>query len=427
MKLQYKVVMADQTCKYPTTLLHVLFQFPRPVQMYGAGHLNERLQQISLRIRFSSVMSLMPVDFRSDNLLALAVLASFDDKSSPQRDQLWREYCRGVVRPPQEVRATTSLPEPAPVRPSMPMMSPLPYQQDPKPAPMPMMSPQPYQQEEGEVVRTLVQRARSRTPAPRSRAVSPVKPRSSTPAPTELVRLPVAKGLLLTYVSDLWQTEVMRAIPPGTQRATDLFQSFLLYVPAWVSDVLDYDVEGSYTDERGQASTIFGSSVIRCLKILAKAMHACGRALYRASKAVAQILRDQVDAMGELAHQMKLAFECCTGIIPVVEAFRHMKAKPELSLDGIGAMPETYGEVFVPPASPLAMPAVFASATPFNQLKLIYRYMFNAANRMEEMHPETGVFICWDRIARKVGELQQILGLAHEECQILAKYCEPRA
>lgn len=385
-KFSYRVVVSDPNCKYPTALLHALFQFREKVQMFGAGHLNQRLQDISMRARYSSVMSLMPVDFRPDNLLALAVLASFDDKSSPERDHTWLAFCKGAYEPKQEVTATTTLPTPPPPRPSIPMM--VISQYEPKPS----------------------MRARSRTP-----------PRTARPTPDIMADLPPATGRLLESVADLWRASWMQDFPPGSKIFKDQFRPLELLEPEWICNVLEYDADPLYQDRRGMASMIFGSSVIRCLKIFAKAMQACAASLNRASKAVVCILQDALDPLSQLVQDLFEASEACKGIIPVVEAFRHMKAGP--SFHNIGAKPDTIPEAIHPIMPIRVMPTVFQSMSEDNRIKNMYRFMFMASTRLEETYPDDDVYICWDRIARNLGELQQYLFLAYGECEALFQYC----
>ena len=391
--LLYKVVVVDSDCKYPTALLHILLQFPRKVQMFGAGHLNQRLQEISISVRCSSVMSLMPVDFRADNLLALAVLASFDDKSSSKRDQTWQFMCKGVNTKPCEFLGAASLPVPGPARPTVPMVSPLPYQQDDAPR--------------GRTP-ARVERSRSRTPAPR--------PRSTPRAAPEDV-FPLAVDRLLESVGDLWRSPYMQEFAPGTLAFKDQFRNLELFMPEWIFKVLEYDAKPLYTDKRGTAPTIFGTSVIRCLKVFAKAIKVCALALFRASKAVVFLLRDALDPLPQLLEHLHEASEACKGILPVVQAFRHMKPVPWV--DNIGAKPDTDERIM-----PLqTMPMVFQGMSDDNRVKNMYRFMWLASARLEEAYPDDDVYISWDRIARNVGELQQYLFLAHGECESLVKYC----
>lgn len=382
--------------KYPTALVHVLFQFPKKVQMYGVGQLNERLQNMAHRVRFCSVMSLMPVDFRSDNLLALAVLASFDGKSSPKRDQLWRVFCKGVAKPEPEIQATASLPEPTPRKPVVPMISPLPYQAVETPA-----------------------RGRLRTPAPRSRTVSP---QARSPSPTETVdyRAPAAGGRLLESIGDLQRAPAMEDYAPGSQVFEDLFagQRVLLYIPEWIFNVMDFDADIPFETKKDLASTIFGSSVIRCLKILAQAMQVCGKMLYRASREIVLILRDALDPLDRLSQHLDQGQQACQGVLPVLDAFRHMKGDP---IAKIGTMPESAGRDPILPMRPLTF--VMASLPDHNRVKTIYCHMLAAHNRLEEMCPENDVYICWDRISHKAWELHHELLHAQRECHDLIKYC----
>lgn len=372
--------------KYPTALVHCLFMFPREIQLYGDGCFNQNLQRICHEVHLCSTVGVMPLDFRSDNLLALAALASFDDKSSACRDQLWRTLCKGVVTPDSEPVCETCLPPPAPPCPAIPLMSPLPYQP-------------------GNLL-PLEKRARSRTPEPRAREKTPRVPGD----------LPRATGRLLEFVGDLWRASI-EDFAPGTQVFLDRFRGVELCVPEWIFNVLEYNADPLYKDKRGTAATVFGSSMIRCLKIFAKAIDVCALALFRASRAVLLILRDGLNSLPQLPGYLHEALEACKGVTPVVEAFRRMK--PDPLFPDIGAKPDT-GDLIMPL---LEMPAVILTMSEGNRVKNMYRFMFMASTRLEEMCPDDDVYICWDRIARKLGELQQYLYLAHGECEALVKYC----
>lgn len=386
---------------FHTALVHVLLQFPAKVRLFGRNNLNERLQNLAIEVQQCSVMSVMPVDFRPDNLLALAVLSSFDDKSSPTRDQLWKTLCKGDAEPEPEVAGTSSLPPPPPAR-APPSVS--------------------YKMEE--IVRgrsssraaSPAPRARSRTPAPRSRAATPAIP----DARAQSYYAPAAGGRLLESIAGLWRLNTMQDFAPGTQVFKDLFDDVILFVPEWVFNILDYDMDPPFKVENNLASTIYGSSVIRCLKIMAKAMHVCGKLLYRASHEIVLILRDALDPLERLSQHLHKAIQASQGILPVLEAFRHMKAD-QSAVGKIGAKPETAGPG--PIVSLRAVPSVIVCMPIENPIKAIYWQMFMASTRLLEMCPDDDVYICWDRIARKVWEMQQHLQEGHKRCLELMSYC----
>ena len=369
---------------YPTALVHVLMQFPKRIQLYGAENLNKRLQHIASNIGCCSILSLMPVEFQPDNLLALAVLAMHDGKSSPARDKVWLALRNNA--PATIVKATTSLPAPTRGR------SETPRESGPE-SPSGCKTP----------------RARSRTPAPRSRAATPSR-----------YYAPPAKGKLLESVASLWRNEHTQDFIPGSVRFEDLFADVVLFVPEWVFSILDYAVEPPFLDEKDLASTIFGSSVIRCLKILAKAMHVCGKLLYRASHEVVLILRDALDPVERLCEHLGKALQACQGIMPVLEAFRHMKAS-STPAGQIGGMPETAGPG--PTILPRTVPRVIQWLPEDNPVKFIYGKMLMASIKMSEMRPDDDVYICWDRITRKAWELHQSLTEAHLQARLFQEYC----
>lgn len=377
------------TSNYPTALVHVLLQFPKRIQLYGCENLNKRLHQLALDVGCCAIICLMPVEFRSDNLLALAILAMQDGRSSGPRDKLWFMLRSNDSQP--EVRACTSLPEPP--KPRGRSRTPAPRSRAATPAP------------------------RSRTPAPRSRAATP---QVTSPPPSEKYYAPPATGKLLESVSSLWRQERMQDYPPGSLVFEDLFTDVVLFVPEWVFSILDYEAEPPFKVEKDLASTIFGSSVIRCLKILAKAMHVCGKLLYKASHEVVLILRDALDPLDRLSQQLDQALQACKGIMPVLEAFRHMKASPSSS-GHIGGKPETSSPGPIVPLR--AVPRVIQWIPEDNPIKFIYGNMFMASTKLSEMCPDDNVYICWDRINRQAWELQQSLFEAHRQCRLFMEYC----
>jgi len=398
-------------------IIHVLLLFPQKVHLYGCDHLSKQLQQLTLQVGCCSMLSLMPVDFRSDNMLALGVLAMFDSKSSFNRDHFWLNLCKSNWQP--ELKASSSLPEPVVVKVERGRS----------------LTPAPAEAAARSRSRTPAARGRSMTPAPRARSKTPVKSmgRSRTPSPsssvaTERYGLSSAAGgrLLSEVIESFWKADFMQDYAPGTREFRALFDEVPFAMPEWIGNVLDYNRDPLFQIYNDMSATVYGSSVIRCLKIVAKAMCVSGKLLYEASCDVVAILRDQQDTLETLSHSLLQSMQACQGVIPVLEAFRHMKkTTSSVSLTHIGAKPEREdGDSSASaPYQTTFMPLVIRRMSDSNPIKQIYRHMHMANVRLEEMGPDDNVYICWERMARKAWELSEYLLDAHRHARILLEHC----
>jgi len=400
-KVTWKTLSADN---YPTALVHVLMQFPQNIQLFGGVNLYEQLRQIALKVQFCSIMSISPVDFRSDNLLALGVLASFDNKSSLARDHQWRALCKGVAVPKTDVPAVTSLPDPR-------LMSgaSLPRSRAGTPAARGRsMTPDP--------------RGRSRTPAARGRSRTP-KSRSGTPprslSPSYKDFTPAADGKLLESISGLWDLDIMQDIEPGTQKANDFFRCVVLYSPDWIQDILNFQPISYHDAGANVAKTVLNASVLQCLKIEAAAMHVCGRMLYQASQEMALILQG-FDPLGRLSFHLNKALQACEGFMPILRSFCHMESEH----DAFRRMDAKHLKDGYTPDEPLpTFPELIQRMSNSNRVKIIYCHIFTAKIRLAGMCPEPSVYVSWDRIHRNAVELRQNLQDACCQCQALMDYC----
>ena len=395
-------------------------QFPERVQLFGGVNLYEQLRQISLRVQFCSIMSLAPVDFRSDNMLALAVLASFDNKSSPARDHQWHALCKGVAAPKTDVLAVNSLPDPR--------LTSLPRSRAGTPAPVARgrsMTPVVRERSMTPIARgrsmTPIARGRSMTPAARGRSRTPVSrsrtpPRSLSPSYKDFT--PAAGERLLESISGLWDLDIMQDIEPGTQKAKNFFHDIVLYRPPWIMDILEFRSIPHYETGQPVAKTVLSASVLQCLKIEAGAMHVCGRMLYQASQEVALILQG-FDPLGRLFSHLNKALQACEGFMPILRSFCHMQSEH----DAFGKMgAKLLNDGYTPDVSLQTFPEIIQRMPDYNRVKLIYCHIFTANIKLAEMCPEPSVYVGWDRIHRNAVELQQSLKEACCQCQALMAY-----
>ena len=414
-KVTWKTLSADN---YPTALVHVLMQFPQNIQLFGGVNLYEQLRQIALKVQFCSIMSISPVDFRSDNLLALAVLASFDNKSSLARDHQWRALCKGVAVPKTDVPAVTSLPDPR-----LMAGASLPRSRAGTPAARGRsMTPDPRGRS-----RTPADRGRSMTPDPRGRSRTPAaRGRSRTPdsrarslSPSH-EHFPAAGENLRESISGLWGLDFMQDVVPGTQKFNDLFQGVVLNRPLWILDVLECEPFPYLDADRNAARTVLKASVLQCLKIQAGAMHVCSKMLYQASQKVLLILRDGLDPLDRLFSLLQDALWSLEGFMPVLRSFCHMQDEHN-AFRQAGAMP--LQKAYTPDVSLQAFPSVIQRMPDSNLVRIIYCHIFTANIKLAGMCPEPNEYVCWDRIHHNAIELQQSLQEACCQCQALMDYC----
>ena len=344
------------------------------------------LLKISRDISSCSMLSLAPVDMQAPgNTMAEAILAIMDPFASSQRDALWRD-----MHPP----TLPGLPLP-PSTPSDPRLR----------APKPPLS-------RSRQTTPAPSRSRQTTPAPsRSRQTTPAPSRGASPVGGEL-----ASGHLLSLL-----LEADFVMVPGTEEFDEEVQKMFLYIPEWIFGVLEAPEIPVMRHGQHIARSVLTDGMMRCLQLYANSMRTIAKAVYFASKAIADAIVHGHDTMQGVMDDIHCAAEQCRGLVPTIRAFCSIHVGEHEDFKGIGVKRSAGASKGQgPPKVPrIDMPSIVSNMPAANAVKQVYARLWQAHDVMWEMQPEDGFETDWDRICDGMARLLTVLRKAKASCGVL--------
>ena len=399
-RFQHEDIQSKLVC------VHVLIRFVRPVRMYGVNSLYESLQKISHAIKYSTQLTIAPVDFctRSapNNTLALAILAGFNDTPSASRDALWKQW-------------TSPLPVPLPMSclPSPPAAVIIQHATlDPNPF---VAKGSPTLDIAWAGVNPEQQFAPSRAGTPRppaSRAGTPRPPasRAGTPKPAA----EQASGLLLHLLQEaLFSDPDFR---PGTEDAKAKFHDLLLVPPAWIYSAEDAQLFATSVQGSLLARNTLKNSLLRCLKMLSEPMLEVGEAVFDASISMVEALRDGKDTIRDIERLFMRGYDNTRGILPVIRALSSVEVEPVHEFFGIGMKRPLDGAQTSSNTRRKKLASLVAAMGEHSKIRQIYVDLLLANDRLYAMNPSEGFCWNWAEIVGHVEELKDILAAGSKHC-----------
>jgi hypothetical protein len=383
-----------------STLVHLLFSFSREVDLFGPLGFRRALQDLVSGAGGACLLTVAPLDFTKENLLALGILALHDHRPSVARDRTWEWMVKGASG--SAASSPVAVPGPMSVAPS-PVAVPGPLSSGAQG--VPPADPRVRGYKAPSLPRPAAERQRSDPPT-RSRSRSPSRGRSWEQQPVARAKIaaPKAEGLLLVQSQEIWCT-----LPPGTDAADCLLNGMVCDVPEWIFYVKDAKdtIQWPHRHDERVSWTVLENSMTQLLLVLAGAMQPCAEALYYASVSVVRMVEERVDLTATLSADLRRAQECAVGVEPVIKAFASIDLYKEeflsdwiLPLTGGGTKPERSKEI---------VEALEALGGTNNTVWAVYSHLYEAHLQMYAMMPENGVHVRWDRIADTVTLLKQAL------------------
>lgn len=389
-----------------STLVHLLFSFSEKVDLFGPLGFRRALQDLVNGAGGACLLTVAPLDFTDENLLALGILALHDRKPSAARDRTWEWMVKGASG--SAASSPVAVPGPMSVTPS-PVAVPGPLSSG-----VPPTDPRVRGYKAPSLPRPTAERQRSDPPS-RSRSRSPSRGRGWEQKPVARAKIaaPKADGLLLVMSQEIWGT-----VPPGTDAAESLLNEMVCYVPEWIFQVKGAKdlIQWPHRHDEHVSWTVLENSMTQLLLVLAGAMQPCAEALYHASVSVVRMVEEGVDLTATLSADLRRAKECAVGVEPAIKAFTSIDLSREeflndwiLPLTGGGTKPKESQEIVQ------ALEALGGA----NTLGMVYSRLYEAHLQLHAMMPENGVHVRWDRIAGTVALLKQALQQAvAEACKL---------
>ena len=406
--------------------VHTLIRFVRPVKMYGVNSLYEALQRISMMTKYSTQLSIAPVDLCNlsapNNTLAHAILAGFVENPSAVRDSLWREWNTPLRTPlpmsflpsPPDVVVVQHVTRPStPFKPMSSLAAPF--------VPVMYLAAPP----KSDIAWAGVNPDHSFAPLPgpsisRAATPGPSIPRAATPRPflppRDIVFQPASDQLLALLQKALFSDA---DFCPGTEDADAKFQDMLLAPPQWLYTAEDAQLFTISVDGPKLVRNTLKNSMLRCLKMLSEPMIQVGEAVYDASLSMVEALRDGKDTFSDITRMFVRAHDNTMGILPVIKALSSVEMESEHEVFEIGMKRPLDTAQIAGKNHRKALSSLFAAMSDDDKIRKIYVDLLLANEKLYAMEPDEGFHWNWAQIVCHVEELKDILSAGCRHCSEL--------